>query len=106
MSEPHDRLKEARLKFFENAADAARAMGTPLQTYYAHENGNRDLRPKPAKKYANRFKVNTDWLLYGTGARDKHSSPLDGVEDLPLEGQQLVAEYIEMLRLKYLRRTG
>jgi DNA-binding XRE family transcriptional regulator len=106
MSEPHERLKEARSKSFEEAADAARSMGVNLQTYYAHENGRRGFRAPSALKYATKFRVNVDWLLYNRGPRDRAASPLDGIDDLPPEGQELVAEYIEMLRLKYQRRRA
>lgn len=106
MSEPHERLKEARSKSFEDAASAARSMGVNLQTYYAHENGSRGFRAPSALKYATKFRVNVDWLLYNRGPRDRAASPLDGIDDLPPEGQELVAEYIEMLRLKYQRRRA
>ena len=68
MSEIKDRLQWARESAgFENASDAARAMGVPVPTYAAHENGSRGLRRDAAAKYAQRFKVSLDWLLTGRG---------------------------------------
>jgi DNA-binding XRE family transcriptional regulator len=102
MSDAHKRLKEARLKFFEDAAEAARAMGIAKPTYYQHEDGRRGLTRHSARRYADKFKVNVDWLLYNKGARDR--TPLNDFDDLPEEGQQLVAEYIEMIRQRYRKR--
>lgn len=69
MTEPHERLKEARVRArYAEAADAARAFGWNEVTYRSHENGQRGLRPDVAKKYARAFRVSMAWLLTGSGS--------------------------------------
>src|SRR5579862_8221131 len=67
MSEPYERLKEARIAAgYETATAAAQAMGILVPTYVRHENGsNRMLRS--ASRYAVFFRVSLDWLLSGKG---------------------------------------
>tara|TARA_Y100000310_G_C20692831_1_gene823461 strand:- start:113 stop:508 length:396 start_codon:yes stop_codon:yes gene_type:complete len=68
MSDPAERLRIARLRAgFETAKEAAEAMGFPVSTYLAHENGSRGYPAKKAFTYARKFKVSEQWLLYGTG---------------------------------------
>lgn len=75
MDDPADRLRIARLRAgFSTAKDAAEAMGIPVQTYLAHENGSRGINAARAAQYAKRYKVPEVWLLYGTG-------PAPGAED-------------------------
>lgn len=70
-----DRLKRARKAAgFETAADAARALGIPDQTYFAHENGSRGFRSGRGKVYARRFKVPYEWLMTGDGSIDAPAS--------------------------------
>lgn len=67
MSEPHNRLREARLKAgYESAADAARAFGWKEVTYRAHESEGRGV-DKSLEKYAKAFGVMPEWLRYGRG---------------------------------------
>ncbi|MFG1214969.1 S24 family peptidase [Xanthobacter flavus] len=67
MSDAHTRLVWAReAAGFEKAADAARAMGVPLPTYNAHENGSRGFR-RMAQQYASKYRVSLEWLLTGKG---------------------------------------
>lgn len=69
MSDPAERLRIARLRAgFQTAKDAAEAMGFPVSTYLAHENGSRGYPAKKAFTYARKFKVREQWLLYGVGA--------------------------------------
>lgn len=68
MSDPADRLRIARLRAgFSSGKDAAEAMGIAVSTYLGHENGSRGIKPGMATRYAKRFKVSEQWLLYGTG---------------------------------------
>lgn len=61
------RLKKAREKAgYATPADAARAMGIPESTYYAHENGTKGLTRSGAR-YARFFRVSLDWLIEGRG---------------------------------------
>lgn len=67
MSTEAIRLQKARAKAgYPTPADAARAMGVPLPTYYAHENGAKGLS-RSGKRYARFFRVSYDWLMNGTG---------------------------------------
>lgn len=68
MSDPAERLRIARLRAgFETGKDAALSMGVAVSTYLGHENGSRGIKPGMATRYAKRFKVPEQWLLYGTG---------------------------------------
>ena len=75
------RLRQARLAQgrFAEAADAARAMGIPLPTYYNHENGSNGLS-RSGQQYAKFYRVNYDWLINGRG-------PMRGpVNGIPVRG--------------------
>lgn len=69
-----DPAKAARLKAarkaagYETASEAAEALGMKGPSYTHHENCTRDYSPASAAKYARKFKVKPEWLLYGKGA--------------------------------------
>jgi hypothetical protein len=73
---------------FATAKDAAEAMGFPISTYLAHENGSRGYPASKAFTYARKFKVREQWLLYGVGEgpgetdREK-AEVIDIMEHLP-----------------------
>lgn len=68
MSDPAERLRIARMRAgFETGKDAAQAMGFPVSTYLAHENGSRGYPASKAFTYARKYKVREQWLLYGVG---------------------------------------
>lgn len=68
VSDPAERLRIARLRAgFSTGKEAAEALGFPVSTYLAHENGSRGYPAKKAFTYARRFKVREQWLLYGVG---------------------------------------
>ena len=68
MPDAAERLRIARLRAgFVTGKDAAEAMGFPVSTYLAHENGSRGYPASKASTYARKFKVPEVWLLYGTG---------------------------------------
>lgn len=69
MSEPKDRLKEAREKAgFPSARAAALKNHWPVSTYASHENGQTpEIPPKTARKYAKAFGVTAAWLQHGEG---------------------------------------
>lgn len=106
--EPCDRLVEARKRLFpDSAASAARAMGIKnVSTYNHHENGRRGLTRKTARRYADFFKVNVDWLLYSKGPRDRHSpagsTSLEGFDELSPEAQEAIRGMIKVM----LQRRG
>lgn len=63
-----DRLRQAReAAGFDNAREAANALGLTYSTYAGHENGSRGPRREQLLQYARKFKVSTDWLLTGKG---------------------------------------
>lgn len=90
--EIHERLKEARERMFETAAEAASAMGVNYQTYAAHENGSRGLRRDAALKYAKFFNVSLEFLLTGrksTNVRPdvmSRNAPIVDGDGMPVRG--------------------
>ena len=77
MDDPAARLRIARMRAgYSTAKDAAEALGLPVSTYIAHENGSRGYPAKRAEVYARKFKVREQWLLYGVG-------PAPGETDAP-----------------------
>jgi len=89
MSDPAERLRIARMRAgFPTAKEAAEAMGFPVSTYLAHENGSRGYPAKKAYTYARKFKVREQWLLYGVGPApgetgDVKAEVIDLTERLP-----------------------
>ena len=68
MPDAAERLRIARLRAgFTTGKDAAEAMGFPVSTYLAHENGSRGYPAWKAEIYARKYKVREQWLLYGVG---------------------------------------
>lgn len=66
---PAQRLKAARIKAgFRSAASAAEWLGMRASTYNAHENGQNDIRPIHAERYADAFGVSAYWILFGREA--------------------------------------
>lgn len=79
MSDPAERLRIARLRAgFETGKDAAESLGIAVSTYLAHENGSRGIKPGMATRYAKKFKVAEQWLLYGTGKEPGSDGDLVG----------------------------
>jgi len=65
---PEERLRWARESAgFEEATEAATALGVPAPTYLAHENGSRGFA-RTAARYAEFFRVSLDWLLTRRGS--------------------------------------
>lgn len=63
------RLKKARMAAgYKFVKDFCEKFNIPTSTYYLHESGLRNLKPKVAKKYADFLAVNVVWLLTGTGS--------------------------------------
>ena len=61
-----DRLRDARQDAgFASAREAADALGVPPATYAAHENGTRGVKSDAVKRYARRFGVSVQWLMFG-----------------------------------------
>lgn len=73
MTTPGERLREARMKAgFTSALAAAEALEMKPSTYNAHEragaHGARMYSPDDAVRYARRFGVTAEWLLFGSNA--------------------------------------
>lgn len=89
--EMSERLKRAReAAGFSSAAEASAALGISKFTYAQHENGTRGFKRDSADRYARKFKVSVEWLLYGRGA-GIGPDPLPSAEVL----QQMVQEAID-----------
>lgn len=98
MSDVSERLIKARKNSgYDTAADAARALGVRLPTYYSHENGSIGLRAHVAEKYARKFKVSLDWLLTGRGEMSTSGVVAHemGIEGLPLLGSIQAGHWLE-----------
>lgn len=94
MKEAYERLQWAREQHFEYAADAARALGVNLQTYYSHENGGNGFS-KNAVQYARKFGVTVQWLLYGQGDPNKEAPVQQTFDGLPPDAQQRVRNFMD-----------
>lgn len=103
MRTPGERLKEAREKFYTSARGAGEDMGFPEGTYPSYENGNRGFDADLADKFAKKFKVNTEWLQFERGPRDRKYSIDD--QDLTAEETERVKTFIENLKLSRKRLT-
>lgn len=76
MSEPFERLRQARAKAgYRGPTDAAEAFGWNDVTYTSHENGARGIRPAIAERYAKAFRVLPEWILYGKELTPKKAQP-------------------------------
>ncbi|ENN91112.1 LexA family transcriptional regulator [Bartonella bovis] len=72
---PKDRLKMARKRAgYPTPSKAARALSIlNVNTLTSHENGNRDISRKMAKRYGEVFNVDPGWILYGESSQDNPS---------------------------------
>lgn len=84
-----ERLKASReAAGYKSASEAARALSVPIGTYTNHENGGRGFKLAAAQTYARRYRVNLQWLLTGTGQRERIARDLKETETraVPLVG--------------------
>lgn len=80
------RLQKLRKrKGFETAADAARALGLPVTTYQAHENGTRGIKIDAARRYAKFYGSSAAHILTGAPEPD-NSQIVNLVTYVPLVG--------------------
>lgn len=76
METPGERLKHARIAAgFSSARAASNALEVPYETYSQHENGTRGYRADSAEKYARRYRVSAEYLLYGRGTGPSDELP-------------------------------
>lgn len=103
MSDPAERLRIARLRAnFTTAKEAAEALGMPVSTYLAHENGSRGYTAKRAAVYARRYRVREQWLLYGTGeapGTEKNGETAEVVDIIERLPPLKRAEALKILRI-------
>ncbi len=65
----HTRLKIGRIAAgYKTATEFCEKNHIPISTYNMHETGKRRLMPDIAEKYSEIMKINTAWLLTGTGS--------------------------------------
>lgn len=93
---PHGRLRYARetLAKIGSAAEASRKLRMQYPTYAAHENGTRGIKPHEVEKYAKAFKVDREWLLWGTG-NPRGASIMDKLGQLTPERRKAAESHIE-----------
>jgi len=66
-----ERLRHARTSAgFATTVEAATRFGWNPNTYKAHENGLRGLKPDAITRYADAFRVSPAWITYGEGPSD------------------------------------
>lgn len=95
------RLEQARKGAgHKTAAAGARALGMfhKYSTYAGHENGSRDFGTEEARKYASKFKVNAEWLLYNTGPKERTRRLDDDLADLTDEQRALIDGMLAVFR--------
>ena len=93
-----DRLRVARERRFDTAAEAAAALKIPIGTYSTHENGARGFR-RSAPRYATFFRVDLEWLLTGRGGMD--SDPLvELIRQLPRDQRPEAENFVQFLIAK------
>lgn len=91
----HTRLRMARMAGgYKTETEFCKQHGIPISTYNMHESGKRKLMPAVAEKYAEILKVNTVWLITGTGSPYIENFGSDNVSDLTDE------EYFDLLNYK------
>ena len=103
--EAHERLQWARKQAgFDEATDAARAMGISPPTYLGHENGSRGFISMAAR-YARFFKVDFEWLATGRGdpKRGYRTRAHELLEDLPEPARAEAERFLEFLHSKHAR---
>jgi len=84
-----NRLRFARERKFLSASQAAKALGVPVSTYLAHENGQNQFDLAQAKLYGRKFNVSPVWLLSGDPEVDaliqsQPAEPSPAAEPTPL----------------------
>jgi DNA-binding XRE family transcriptional regulator len=82
------------------AADAADEMDAEYSTYQAHESGWPAFDRKTARKYAEFFRVNVDWLDEEIGPMKGEVSP-DLLAGLSPEEWRQVLDFISFLKSKH-----
>lgn len=104
MIDPAERLKIARIAAgYETAISAAEALGEPVSTYLGHENGSRGITVKKGEKYAKKFKMTAQWLLYGLGpgpgpaVQDNRAELLALVDNVPPTRRREAIRYLRFL---------
>jgi len=102
----HERLVAARKQAgFENAREAAAAVGVPYPTYAGHENGSSGFRADKGELYARRFKVRFEWLMREIGPMvdlaSKYRDILTTFDSLPPDLQKSYAEILRKLAEPY-----
>ncbi len=80
METPADRLRRARAAAgYATAAEAAGRFGWNENTYKSHENGQRNLKPDVAERYAGALQVSPAWIQFG--AMGESGGPVRNVPD-------------------------
>lgn len=93
MTEPHDRLRQLRIrKGYDTPAAAAKAFGWNEHTYKSHENGTRGLKAEVAQKYGRAFGASAAYIMYGAGA---DSVDINQAEMVPLVGEVSAGVFLE-----------
>lgn len=95
------RLKLAREQAgYEKAVEAVDELDLHYPTYQAHESGWRGFDRKTARKYAEMYQVNVDWLDEGLGPMRGGAGHHDPLAGLSPEKRREVLDFIDYLKNK------
>lgn len=96
------RLRDARkARGFATAKLAAEAMGEAPSTYAQYENGTRGFGKTKARKYAARFGVTPEWLLFGNGDKLSQAPILQPIDRaIPVMGEVAAGVWREALSVE------
>lgn len=116
MVNPGTRIRELREKREMSQLELARQLGINNSVLSRIESGKRDVEDYLLVKFADFFRVSTDYLLYQTNDPTPTSSAdlpetvapylADGLRELTPEARKEVMDFIEYVKVKYAKKDG
>lgn len=110
-----DRLKQLRIEKGKTQKEMAKDLGTTDVSIGRYEKGEREPKTDMLNALANYFEVTTDYLLGRTNEKKPNSKKeinnaktiaahrLGDIEQLPDDAIDEINNYIDLMRLKYLK---
>jgi len=81
------RLKEARLRFYRSAREAALDNDWPESTYRSHENGTRTMGDDDVARYGKRYGVRPEKIMFGgAGGTSTENEAVQSVNEVDVRG--------------------
>lgn len=103
---PEDIVRGRRLKLareqagYDSAAEAVDELDLHYPTYQAHESGWRGFDRQTARKYAELYRVNVDWLDEEIGPMRGNAGHQDPLAGLSPERRREALAFIDFLKNK------